>query len=258
MVEAVQARRPEVPLVREVLLATFERHAYPSHVHDDWTVLLVDEGAVVYDLDRATHHAVPGSVTVLPPGVPHDGRTATDGRGYHKKVLYLDGSWLPPNALAATADRPTFSAPATVALVQSIHAALEHPGDALAAEHGMVVLREQVLAQLGAPSRARADVPLARALRGLLDDRLIESFTLAQAAGMLGAHPSHLVRSFSRAYGIAPHQYVLGRRIDLARRLLLDGRTASEAAVAAGFYDQAHLTRHFKRVLGVTPAGFAA
>lgn len=258
MVEAVHARHPHVPLVREVLFATFERHAYPSHVHDDWTVLLVDDGAVVYDLDRIRHHAAPGSVTILPPGVPHDGRTATDGRGYHKKVLYLDGEWLPPGALGATVDRPTFSARATVAAVEGIHAALEHPGDALAAEHGMVVLREQVLAQLGAPSRGRADAPLARALRGLLDDRLTETFTLAEAAGLLNAHPSHLVRSFSRAYGIAPHQYVVGRRINLARRLLLDGSTPAEAAVAAGFYDQAHLTRHFKRVLGVTPAGFAS
>ncbi|WP_240615107.1 helix-turn-helix domain-containing protein [Arthrobacter ruber] len=41
------------------------------------------------------------------------------------------------------------------------------------------------------------------------------------------------------------------------RRLLLDERSASEAAVEAGFHDQAHLTRHFKRVLGTTPGVFA-
>nr|WP_310206490.1 helix-turn-helix domain-containing protein [Paenarthrobacter nitroguajacolicus] len=46
--------------------------------------------------------------------------------------------------------------------------------------------------------------------------------------------------------------------MDRARRLLLDGRPAAEAAVEAGFHDQSHLTRHFRRVLGTTPGAFAA
>lgn len=78
------------------------------------------------------------------------------------------------------------------------------------------------------------------------------------AAEELGAHPSHLVRAFSRAYGIAPHRYQVARRVDLARRLLLDGHRPAEAAVLSGFHDQAHLTRHFRPVLGITPGAFAA
>ncbi|MEV6212961.1 helix-turn-helix transcriptional regulator, partial [Kitasatospora sp. NPDC051914] len=67
----------------------------------------------------------------------------------------------------------------------------------------------------------------------------------------------HLVRAFSAAFGIAPHQYVMSRRVDLARRLLLGGRPPGEVATADGFYDQSHLTRHFKRVLGTTPGRYA-
>lgn len=52
----------------------------------------------------------------------------------------------------------------------------------------------------------------------------------------------HLVRSFSASYGIPPHRYVHGRRLDHARRLLLTGLVA----VDADFYDQAHFTRHFR------------
>jgi len=54
-----------------------------------------------------------------------------------------------------------------------------------------------------------------------------------------------------------PHRYLTGRRVDLARRYLLDGRPAAEVATLAGFYDQSHLNRHFKKVLGVTPTSFA-
>lgn len=49
----------------------------------------------------------------------------------------------------------------------------------------------------------------------------------------------------------------MSRRVDLARRLLLGGQPAGEVATAAGFYDQSHLTRHFKRVLGTTPGRYA-
>ena len=81
---------------------------------------------------------------------------------------------------------------------------------------------------------------------------------MAEAAGRLGAHPVHLVRSFTAAYGIAPHAYLIGRRVDAARRLLLDGHGGAQAAVAAGFYDQAHLTRVFRRYVGTTPGRYAA
>lgn len=98
---------------------------------------------------------------------------------------------------------------------------------------------------------------IAQNLRDLLDERYVEAPTLEEAAHLLHAHPTHLVRAFSTAYGIPPHQYVTSRRIDLARRLLLDGRPPGEVATAVGLYDQSHLTRHFKRVVGIAPGQYA-
>jgi AraC-like DNA-binding protein len=62
---------------------------------------------------------------------------------------------------------------------------------------------------------------------------------------------------FTASYGVSPHRYVTGRRVDAARRLLLDRYSVADAAAASGFYDQAHLTRQFSRVLGTTPHRFA-
>lgn len=67
----------------------------------------------------------------------------------------------------------------------------------------------------------------------------------------------HLVRSFTRQFGVSPHAYVIGRRIDAARRELLRGARPADVATAVGFCDQAHLTRHFKRHTSMTPARFA-
>ena len=86
---------------------------------------------------------------------------------------------------------------------------------------------------------------------------MAEGLPLAEAAELFGVHPTHVVRAFTRRHGLAPHRYLTGRRIDLARRLLLAGLPAAEVAAAAGFADQSHLTRHFRRMLATTPAAYA-
>ena len=85
----IRAWQPEVVGIREVLHASFTEHAYPSHTHDTWALLMVDDGVVAYDLDRHEHGALRGVVCVLPPGVPHDGRSVTAG-GFRKRVLYVE------------------------------------------------------------------------------------------------------------------------------------------------------------------------
>jgi hypothetical protein len=53
--QRVRAWRPAIPGVAEVLHARFVDHAYPVHTHDTWTLLIVDDGAIRYDLDRHSH-----------------------------------------------------------------------------------------------------------------------------------------------------------------------------------------------------------
>ncbi|KAA1423864.1 AraC family transcriptional regulator [Mumia zhuanghuii] len=257
MADRVRAWRPDVPHLREVLHAEFTEHAYPSHTHGDWAVLLIDDGAVAYDLDRHPHTAEPTTVTLLPPHVPHDGRTARAGRPFRKRVLYLDESWLPPDTIGHSVDQPTVARPDVGAAVRHVHGALVG-GDAFEAESELVRIHDLLREHLHGPTPpAATDAPLARRLRELLDAAVADGVTLEEASRVLGAHPSHLVRSFSRAYGMPPHRYLTSRRVDLARRLVLDGLAVADAAVAAGFHDQAHLTRHFRAVLGATPGAFA-
>jgi AraC-like DNA-binding protein len=117
---------------------------------------------------------------------------------------------------------------------------------------------ERLRAHLGRrPGLPERRGELAEALRALLEARLFATVTLAAAGARLGASPAHLVRAFSRTFGIPPHAYVLGRRIDASRRLLLDGMPPAQVALSVGFYDQAHFTRHFRAHLGTTPGRYA-
>jgi len=157
-------------------------------------------------------------------------------------------------------DQPDVSEPALRQAVHALHHALGHPDDALEAEARLALVGDRLRAHLGDPPsgvRDRYSGRLAGDLRDLLDERLFERTTLAQAGRDLGASPSHLVHCFTGSFGIAPHRYVTARRIDAARRRLLDGEPIALVAAGVGFYDQAHFTRQFKRHVGTPPGRYA-
>lgn len=254
----VRAWKPAVAGVREVFHARFLAHAYPPHAHDTWTLLVVDDGAVRYDLHRRPHGTGRREVTLLPPYVAHDGRAATSD-GFRKRVIYLDADVIGTDLVGAAVDRPALDDPALRGAVDRVHALLAAgPDDALEAESRLAFVVSRLRRHLslrGAPVSPSG--ALAERVRALLDARLTSGVTLAELASEVGAAPTHLVRSFSRTYGVAPHAYLLGRRIALARPRLLHGQPPAAVAVAVGFYDQAHFTRHFRRHVGTTPARFA-
>jgi AraC-like DNA-binding protein len=257
--QTISAWRPSVPGVSEVFHAHFTEHAYPMHVHDAWTLLIVDDGAVRYDLDRHERGTPNDTVSLLPPQVPHNGSPATS-HGFRKRVLYLDMTQLDESFIGPAVDGPDLTDPLLRRRIAQLHATLAHPGDALEAESRLALISQRLREHLRPRLAVAGPMPdrgIAQNLRDLLDERFREAPTLEEAAGLLHAHPAHLVRAFSSAFGIAPHQYVTSRRIDLARRLLLDGRPPGEVATEVGLYDQSHLTRHFKRVVGIAPGRYA-
>jgi AraC-like DNA-binding protein len=261
--EWVRAWKPVVAGVHEVFHARFVDYAYPPHVHDAWTVFIVDDGWIRYDLERRHRGAGGERVTILPPNVVHDGRAA--GRaGFRKRVLYLGTDVLDERLAGPAVDRPDIHDPALRRAVQALHRALAAPDDALEAESRLALVGDRLRAHLGAApgepwagAADRAAVRLAGDLRDLLDGRAFERTTLAEAGRDLGVSPSHLVRTFTRAFGIAPHQYLVARRIDAARKRLLGGEPIARVAAEVGFYDQAHFTRQFRRHVGTPPGRYA-
>jgi AraC family transcriptional regulator len=90
-----------------------------------------------------------------------------------------------------------------------------------------------------------------------IDDNLTDELSIAALAQIARTSQFHFARQFKTAKGVTPHQYVLERRIEMAKRLLLD-RHLSIAGVAnaCGFATQAHLTTVFHRLVGITPKAY--
>lgn len=251
--------KPAIDGIAEVFHTHMRQHAYPMHTHRSWTLLIIDSGTVRYDLGRHEHGALNRTVTLLPPHVPHNG-TPTTEQGLRKRVLYLEPEQIDPDLVGSAVDHPMFDDPLLRHRIHQLHGALFQPGEQLEAESRLALvserLRQHLRDDLGA-GPVTDDPGLADRLRDLLDARTVEGISLAGAAALLHAHPVHLARAFTRRFGMPPHQYLVGRRVDLARRLILEGRAPAHAAADSGFHDQAHLNRHFKRVLGLPPGRYA-
>lgn len=94
-----------------------------------------------------------------------------------------------------------------------------------------------------------------RALRHI-ERHFTEALYLDDLAALAGLSVCRFVTVFRRQVGLTPHRFVCRQRVRYARTLLADGVPAAQAALEAGFFDQSHLSRHFKSVYGVTPGRY--
>ena len=203
-------------------------------------------------------------VSILPPHVVHDGRPAT-ADGYRKRVIYLEPEVVGESLIGAAVDRPAVLDRSLRGAVSELDRALGCVDDALEAETRLHVVAERIRRSMGAPSHG-GDVTLdprvidsaVESFRAYLDDHLFEPVTIGAAAETLGVGATPLARGFTDAFGIAPHAYVVTRRLEAARDRILAGQPLADVATEVGFFDQAHLTHRFKRFLGVTPGRFTA
>lgn len=90
-----------------------------------------------------------------------------------------------------------------------------------------------------------------------IEHHLDQDLTLSELATIAQISPSYFSALFKQSIGLAPHQFVIQRRIERAKQLLRQGKASiADIAHDLGFTHQSHLSRHFKRLVGVTPKAF--
>jgi AraC family transcriptional regulator len=144
-------------------------------------------------------------------------------------------------ALVAEADDGN---PAGLAFVEAATAAL-----------GRQLVRHAGTARVQSPpARGRLSPAAKRRALELIDAQLDARLSVETLAREVGLSAAHFARAFKETLGRAPHQFLLSLRLERARRMLeMPGAQLSQVALAAGFADQSHLTRLFKRQYGITP-----
>jgi AraC-like DNA-binding protein len=157
-------------------------------------------------------------------------------------------------------DKLQLANPVLVAALSRLHAVLERSSDPLARQEAFAHAAQSFAVHaVGAtsPRKRPAQRSLAR-VRDLIEDRYDETLTLDDLAQHAGLSQEHLVRAFSRAFGLPPHTYLMTVRVARARAMLASGRPGAEVAAACGFCDQSHMVRQFRQQMGTTPSAFSA
>lgn len=236
--------------------ARFHGKAYAMHRHDTYAIGRTIAGVQSFKYRRGQRNSLPGHTMVLHPDEAHDGQAGTD-EGFQYRMIYvepalfqavLQGRPLPFIEGGVTTD-PRLAA-ATSTLLQHVGTMLEP----LEHSDALVALAHALETAAGVtPRRPPGDFIAARRAHDYLHAHRARSVTLAELEAATGRDRWSLSHDFRLYYGTSPYRFQTLRRLDAVRRLLLRGSSLSQAAVAAGFADQSHMTRHFSKTFGLTP-----
>jgi AraC-like DNA-binding protein len=241
----------------EVFLTTC---AFEPHRHDTYAIGVTLAGVQTFRYRGERRVCLPGELHVLHPDELHDGAAGTeDGFGY--RILYvapeLVREALGGGELPFVAD-PVQPASPSARVVASMLADIDEPIDDVARASIVAFVADALCALETRRPRARGpiDAEAVELVREYLETHAAEQTAASTLEQIAGADRFTIARHFRRVYGTSPDRYRVLRRLGLARKAIESGEPLARAAADAGFADQSHMTRQFKRAYGLTPASW--
>ena len=245
-----------------LLRADFTTHEFPSHTHDALLVAVTEEGGSEIAAAGVPDEVYRTALLVVGPAEPHSSRMSRS-TGWRYRSFYLMRS-----AMDGVADdlglarfpelrSGVLRQPDLVERFLSLHRALEVSADELLQRELLVaafggLVGDRVTTGRTATLPASRDATLRRVVH-LMRERHAERLTLPAMADAAGMTQFQLIDLFRAGTGLTPHAHLTQIRLGVACHHLRRAASIADAAVAAGFYDQSALTRHFKRAYGITP-----
>jgi len=257
---AAPAKRMEASTVSTATIAAGLRLAirnYPDHLwmdrhsHGEWRFCLPVQGAYTDSWGSEFRTRTPGALSLHPPDEVHTTRFHAASICFH--VTFAE-QWIDRLRIEAGAkDAP--------------HEFLGGPAPSLGRRmyeefrrsefcSGLILegMAMELMGWSGRASLAAKGPAWLYAARDLLHDRFSEILQMKEIADAVGVQPVHLARQFRKEFGCSLGEYIRHLRIAFVRDGLTRDIALADLAAQAGFADQSHMTRIFKRVTGETPA----
>ncbi len=236
----------------------------PRHCHEEFQLVLSLSEAYEFNYRRSNSIVPPGHLAVIQSGEPHSS-WSNDHTGQALRLMFFA-----PDLLRRIATEPVGSeqkVPVFPNLVVSerhiiklflqLHTTIEDQISRLESESMLIELLTQLVLRCTqeqpAIRYAGQERQYVNLIREYLEDNYAENVSLGQLAQMVDLSTEHLVRVFTAQMGLPPHTYQTQVRISRAKTLLAKGYSIADVSHDTGFADQAHFTRQFKRLNGVTP-----
>ena len=241
--------------VEEVLMP--DGLVVPEHVHDGAQIYFVLEGTYVETLHGTAHELRPGAAWFRPPCARHENAVGGDGAALTLIVTFDQQRF-------ASIERHCGAArPLPALLLDDVRSEIVREmqrGDAATsiALEGWSLLLLSRAARLASSGSDRAPAWLGEAVQ-FIEREYCQDISLAVVAKHIGTHPATLAAAFRRFHHTSVGLFIRDLRLNRARAALLESnRPIKEIALDAGFYDQAHFGRLFKRRFGISPASVRA
>ena len=241
----------------EVYLST----PFEPHRHDTYAIGVTTAGAQTFRYRGSRRICLPGQLHFLHPDETHDGAAGTeDGFGY--RILYLapelirqalDGEALP--FVANPVQPPT----PTTRQIASFLECIDEPISDLARVEIAVAVADTLRSLSARPDRRRVriDNRAVELVRDYIALHAREQTAASTLERIAGTDRFTIARHFRLAFATSPDRYRTMRRLALARTAIENGLPLARAAADAGFADQSHMTRQFKKTYGLTPGHWA-
>jgi AraC-like DNA-binding protein len=239
-------------------------YKYPRHLHREYSVALMLAGKETTTCRNKSFAAFPGNIILINAEEAHD----SDSINTEYRIFKIPARTLTQIACDVTHPAKSLYFPKLVIednlvfrLLLDLHVKLEQQGSRLEHESQFVHSVGLLLARhsgandvLRSPTKEPQYVKVAREY---IRAHYADNISLAKLTSLTTLSPFHLIRVFGRQVGCPPHEYQTQVRIEQARKLIREGHSILDVALATGFVDQSHFSRHFKRIVGIPPGQYS-
>ena len=267
MEDFLQYKSPPFPGIKA--LSCSSDFVFDNHIHSGHVLWLNSEGGEHFNVQGTASILQPGSISVIEPGIVHSNQPATKNKR-HLRSLYLEEDFfLYLEKLVTGSSTQKYSLPTKTFENKgywrdaiALHEAIITDEDKLLIEELSVSLFTQIRdLQFGSlhinhVSHKRDD--RVKTIIDFMTAHLGMEISLETLAEIANCTSYHVIRLFKKTVGMSPHAYLVQMRLERAREFIDGGRSITEAALNAGFSDQSHLTRRFKKRYGLTPGIYGA
>lgn len=258
-------RSPVEPAL-ELARIEYEDFCFEPHFHEHYVIMLMEKGVNLGRRGTNAYDVLPGEMLVIQPGETHTGSSFA-GKALRYLAFYPD-----PASLARWLDGiepgtrvPDFHLkyrdPRLSDSFRRLFAAMSSPhGDALATDAalleflGALVSRHNDVTRT--PPGTAPDSQRLKRAQAYIRGHFADSISLADVAKAAGTSPHYLIRLFRRQSGLTPFEYLRSVRVEKAKALMRSHVSLTAVAHRAGFYDQSHFIRCFKKHTGFLPSEF--
>jgi len=252
----------------ELLHANYVKQTFPRHTHEQFAIGVIESGALGFYYRGENVIAPQGQINLCIPGEVHTGQPATDS-GWSYRMFYFEPQLLQRVASEVAGkphDIPFFRTgviddPILAKQILQLHVLMEQQDVPLLEQESVLLW---TLGQL--VMRHADDSLVLRTLRKektavfraqqYIQTHYTQNFSIEDLAQTVYLSPYHTIRVFREEIGMPPHAYLRQIRITKAKELLVQGLSLADVAQSAGFTDQSHLNRWFKRLWGITPGQY--